>query len=245
MGKLFPRKYLFLLILLLFCLSSLSAYQLSPLSVTYQPTGTDSVKAYTITNDSDSPIAIEMKVYKRFIDEDGNEYTEEAPAYFSVQPSKMIIRPQTSQIVRVQYRGPRTVTKEMSFRIVSEQIAYSQGASVQQGSQTINFLFVYSTAAYVAPSRVVESVSATAVKQDGNLKVTVANTGSVHQMMNSLAVTVKGNDGSEYSLSEAELEGKTGVNLLTDSSLVFTIPMPEVLASATSYTATASYDYSY
>ena len=235
-----------ILFLLLLLAVNLYAYQLSPLSATFQPSGIDSAKTYTLTNDSDSPIAIEFTVKKRFLDLDGNEYLEDAPQYFSIQPSKMIIKPQSTQIVRVQYRGPKTVTKEMSFRIISEQIAYSKGASEKNGGQMINFLFVYSTAAYVAPTKIVERVNAKVDISDGKLVVSLKNTGSVHQLLDSLSVTLHGDNGSTYSLTSNEIESINGINLLTDSSVNIVLDaIPEALSGASSFDVEISYDYSY
>ena len=224
---------------------ALFAYQLSPLSATYDPTGAGSARVYTITNDSDSPIAIEINAYSRNIDLDGNEYTEDASRYFQIQPQRMIIRPQSSQLVRVQYRGPQTVTREMAYRIISEQIPYSLGAQEEESGQMISFLFVYSTSAYVRPSRVVERVEASAiVNEEGKLEIRLENTGSVHQMLNSLKVTVAGN-GGEYTLSEEEMGSINGSNLLAGSTLRIVIDVPEILAGSQSFSVSADYDYSY
>lgn len=230
---------------LFFLATNVHAYQLSPLNATYYPSGVESVKTYKLTNDSDFPIAIEISANKRYIDLNGNEYTEPAMQYFSIQPSKMIIKPATTQIVRVQYRGPKTVTKEMAFRIVSEQIPYSRGASVTSEGQMINFLFVYSTAAYVAPSKVIERVEGYASKVDDRLVITLKNTGSVHQILNSLGVTLKGDDGSSYTLSDEDVSSVEGVNLLTDSSVCISLEIPKEIEKASSFTVQIKYDYSY
>ena len=171
-------KKISVFLVLMFVTMAVFAYQLTPLSVTYDPRGAGSAKVYTITNDSDSPIAIQVKPFKRMVDADGNEFTESANAYFSIQPQKMIIKPQSTQLVRVQYRGPQTVTKEMSFRIQAEQIPYSLGASKEETGQTISFLFVYSTSAYVKPSRVVESVRTTQGTAEEIMKVKESITGA-------------------------------------------------------------------
>ena len=242
----FMKKGLFLITLLLVFSSAVFCYQLSPLSATYDPTGAGSARVYTITNDSDSPIAIEINAYSRNIDLDGNEYTEDASAYFQIQPRRMIIRPQSSQLVRVQYRGPQTVTREMAYRIISEQIPYSVGASEEESGQMISFLFVYSTSAYVRPTRVVERVESSAsANEEGKLEIRLENTGSVHQMLNSLSVTVRGDDGSEYVLSDEEMGAISGQNLLAGSTLRIVIDMPEVLSGASSYGVEVEYDYSY
>lgn len=238
-------KKVILFIMMLLVTMSVFAYQLSPLSVSYDPRGAGSAKVYTIVNDSDSPIAIVMKPFKRMVDENGQEITESANAYFTIQPQKMLIKPQSTQLVKVQYRGPQTVTKEMNFRIQAEQIPYSLGASEETAGQMISFLFVYSTSAYVKPSKVVEKVSVNAAAVDGKLEVVIANTGSVHQLLNGLDVKVKGNDGSSYTLTPEQLESFTGANLLTNSKFRISIDMPEELKGATSFTATADYNYKY
>lgn len=240
------RRVFASLLFLLFISSALMAYQLSPLNVTYAPSGADSAKVYTITNDSDSPVAIEVRAEQRIIDIDGNEVNQDGSAYFSIQPSRMIIPGNTTQLVRVQYRGPRTVTSEMSFRIISEQIPMPQGAQDQEAGQMISFLFVYSTSAYVRPSRVIESVSESVeYTDDGKLEIVIENTGSVHQMLNNLEITLHGDDGSIYTLTEDELAPVSGKNLLTDSRLRTIIDIPESLSGADEITADVSYDFSY
>lgn len=240
------RKVLSLLVLLIIFPFSLMAYQLSPLNATYDPTGAGSAKVYTIVNDSDSPIAIEVKAEQRIIDIDGNENNQDGSAYFMIQPNKMIIKPDSTQLVRVQYRGPQTVTKELSFRIISEQIAMPRGAQEAEAGQMISFLFVYSTSAYVKPSRIVESVSPSVTKtDDGKLEIVIENTGSVHQMLNNLQITLTGDDGSTYSLIEDEKASLSGQNLLTDSKLRTIIDIPEALSGASSFSAEVSYDFSY
>ena len=239
------KGFVSVLVLVLLSVSAF-AYQLSPLSATYDPSGAGSARVYTITNDSDSPIAIEINAFSRNIDLDGNEYTEDASAYFQIQPRRMIIRPQSSQLVRVQYRGPQTVTREMAYRIISEQIPYSQGAREDGAGQMISFLFVYSTSAYVRPSRIVERVSASAfVNEEGKLEIRIENTGSVHQMLNNLSITVSGDNGGVYTLTEEDVGTIKGQNLLAGSTLRIVIDLPEALSGASSFTAEASYDYSY
>ena len=233
----------FIMLLLPF---TLMAYQLSPLNVTYDPTGAGSAKVYTIVNDSDSPIAIEVRAEQRIIDIDGNEANQDGSAYFSIQPNRMIIRPDSTQLVRVQYRGPQTVTRELSFRIISEQIPMPRGAQEEESGQMISFLFVYSTSAYVRPSRVVESVTSSVnTTSDNKLEIILENTGSVHQMLNDLSITLTGDNGSTYTLTEEELQPLSGQNLLTDSKLRTVIEIPEIISGSNSFTASVSYDYEY
>ena len=240
------RRLFALLFLLTFMSLALFAYQFSPLNVTFEPSGGGSAKVYTIVNDSDSAIAIEVSAVKRSITIDGEEYNEDASQYFTIQPSKMIINPQSTQLVRVQYRGPRTVTEELSFRIISEQIPYSTGAKSEGEGQMISFLFVYSTSAYVQPGKIVEKVETTAsINEDGKLEIVFNNKGSVHQLLNDLSVTIKGNNGSNYTLTYEDMGAIKGSNLLCGASLRIVMDVPSALSGAKSFTPEIKYNYSW
>ena len=240
------RRLFALLFLLTFMSLALFAYQFSPLNVTFEPSGGGSAKVYTIVNDSDSAIAIEVSAVKRSITIDGEEYNEDASQYFTIQPSKMIINPQSTQLVRVQYRGPRTVTEELSFRIISEQIPYSTGAKSEGEGQMISFLFVYSTSAYVQPGKIVEKVETTAsINEDGKLEIVFTNKGSVHQLLNDLSVTIKGNNGSTYTLTDEDRGASKGSNLLCGASLRIVMDVPSALSGAKSFTPEIKYNYSW
>ena len=240
------RRLFALLFLLTFMSLALFAYQFSPLNVTFEPSGGGSAKVYTIVNDSDSAIAIEVSAVKRSITIDGEEYNEDASQYFTIQPSKMIINPQSTQLVRVQYRGPRAVTEELSFRIISEQIPYSTGAKSEGEGQMISFLFVYSTSAYVQPGKIVEKVETTAsINEDGKLEIVFNNKGSVHQLLNDLSVTIKGNNGSTYTLTDEDMGAIKGSNLLCGASLRIVLDVPSALSGAKSFTPEIKYNYSW
>ena len=240
------RRLFALLFLLTFMSLALFAYQFSPLNVTFEPSGGGSAKVYTIVNDSDSAIAIEVSAVKRSITIDGEEYNEDASQYFTIQPSKMIINPQSTQLVRVQYRGPRTVTEELSFRIISEQIPYSTGAKSEGEGQMISFLFVYSTSAYVQPGKIVEKVETTAsINEDEKLEIVFTNKGSVHQLLNDLSVTIKGNNGSNYTLTDEDRGAIKGSNLLCGASLRIVMDVPSALSGAKSFTPEIKYNYSW
>ena len=240
------KRLFALLFLLAFMSLALFAYQFSPLNVTFEPSGGGSAKVYTIVNDSDSAIAIEVSAVKRSITIDGEEYNEDASQYFTIQPSKMIINPQSTQLVRVQYRGPRAVTEELSFRIISEQIPYSTGAKSEGEGQMISFLFVYSTSAYVQPGKIVEKVKTTAsINEDEKLEIVFTNKGSVHQLLNDLSVTIKGNNGSNYTLTDEDMGAIKGSNLLCGASLRIVMDVPSALSGAKSFTPEIKYNYSW
>ena len=219
------RKLLTAIVLIVATVAPAFAFQFSPLNTEFAVSGTNASKIYTVVNDTDEPIAVAVSALKRCVDSDGEEYNEEIPGYFSITPSKMIVQPQQSQMVRVQYKGPSTVTSELAFRIRAEQIPYTKGRDVQ--GQTINFLFVYNTSAYVAPSKTVRSASTTAEYDgNGNIGITITNTGNVHQILSELKITVKdGNDA--YELTVDDLGRFNGANLLAGAAFNLSIPVPE------------------
>lgn len=229
---------------------SLAAFQFSPLEQTFSPTGAESTKTYTIVNDSDDSIAIEISALTRDQDASGNELNTSAAAYFSIVPAKVIVKPQSTQIVRVQYRGPKTVTNELAFRLRAEQIPYSQGKNAQDKGM-FNFLYVYTTSLYVNPSRPIERAGvqkvAPAVGEDGTpaLAVTVTNTGNVHQLLIDAELVVTDSVGNTVTLNGAELlPGVDGMNLLAKKTVTKNIPWPSSLAQGEGVTYKASLTYS-
>ncbi len=243
------KKVVLTLGLLILLLSSVHAYQFSPLEQSFQPTGAESTKTYTIVNDSNDSIAISISALIRDQDAQGNEVNTPADAYFSIVPNKLVVPPQSSWVVRVQYRGPRTVTNELSFRLKAEQIPYSQGrASTDKGM--FNFLYIYTTSLYVLPSRVVENVAirsvAASTMEDGSpaLAVTMANLGTVHQLLISAVVEIKDSKGNSVVLQGAEaLPGIDGMNILAKKTVTKKVPWPEGLSrdSGVTYQATIKY----
>lgn len=239
------KSLLFIAVLLALVCASLSAFQFEPLVQTFDVSGAGATKTFTITNDSDDIIAVVVSALVRTQDGEGNEVNSDASRYFNIQPSRILIQPQSSQIVRVQYRGPRTVTRELSFRIVAEQIPYSQGRIASSGSM-FNFLYVFRASAYVLPSRVQENVQVSSVVDngDGTLAVTLTNNGNVHQILYDCEIRIRDGEGGEVTLSGFDaLPGISGSNILAGMSWTKNVPMPEGLASGSTYSASIDYDF--
>lgn len=238
------------LIVIMFLLSilacaTLSAFQFEPLVQSFDVSGADATRTFTITNDSDDIIAVVVSALVRTQDGEGNEVNSDASRYFNIQPARILIQPQSSQIVRVQYRGPRTVTRELSFRIVAEQIPYSQGRIASSGSM-FNFLYVFRASAYVLPSQIQESVRVGALQDngDGTLAVTLVNNGNVHQILYDCQLTIRDAQGASVTLSGSDaLPGISGSNILAGMTWTKDIPFPDGLAAGSTYSASIEYDF--
>jgi fimbrial chaperone protein len=227
------RKFLVTLLVLVCTLVPLFAFQFSPLEQSFAPTGANSTKTYTIVNDSNDSIAVEISALTRDMDRSGKEINESASAYFSIVPSKVILRPQSSQIVRVQYRGPRTVPTELSFRLRAEQIPYSQGRATE-GQSMFNFLYVYTTSLYVTPARSTARVEVDAAKptltSDGRqvMTLTLSNTGTIHQILNAVEIEVTNNATRQSVVYQGEALGfVNGLNLLAGKTVSVQVAWPQ------------------
>ncbi|MBO8443887.1 MAG: molecular chaperone [Spirochaetes bacterium] len=239
------RKISLLLVFLALACSSVFAFQFEPLVQTFDVSGPNATKTFTITNDSDDIIAVVVSALVRTQDAQGNEVNSDASRYFNIQPARILIQPQSSQIVRVQYRGPRTVTSELSFRIVAEQIPYSQGRIASAGSM-FNFLYVFRASAYVLPTQIQESVQITGLADngDGTLAVTLSNMGNVHQILYDCTLTLQDESGNTIALSGSEqLPGISGANILAGTTWTKNIPFPEGLDSGSTYRASLTYSF--
>ena len=229
------RKRILILTIVL-CVSAITplfAFQFSPLEQTFAPSGANSTRTYTIVNDSNDSIAVEISALTRDLTANGQERNESAAAYFSIVPSKVILRPQSSQIVRVQYRGPRTVPTELAFRLRAEQIPYSQGRATE-GQSIFNFLYVYTTSLYVSPSRNVTRVQVDSVKPmitaDGRqvIELTITNAGTLHQILNGVKVELTNNATRQSVVYEgAALGFVNGLNLLAGKTVVVQVAWPQ------------------
>ena len=60
-----------------------------------------------------------------------------------------------------------------------------------------------------------------------------------------MKITLTGDNGAVYTLTDEETEPLSGQNLLTNSRLRTIIEIPAELESASAITAEASYDFSY
>lgn len=236
------KKFLLTLIVFVCTVLPLFAFQFSPLEQSFSPSGANSTKTYTIVNDSNDSIAVEISALTRDMDANGKEVNESAAPYFSIVPSKVILRPQSSQIVRVQYRGPRTVPTELSFRLRAEQIPYSQGRATE-GQSMFNFLYVYTTSLYVTPSRSIERVQVDSAQPtltaDGRrvMLLTISNTGTLHQILNGAQVEVTNNATRQSVVYEGEALGfVNGLNLLAGKKVSVQVAWPQNMQFPTNLT---------
>lgn len=243
------KKNLTVLLVMFVTVCALCAFQFSPLENTLEATGTGASAQYTVINDSDDQIAVQISVQKRDQDATGAEIRSDASAEFQIYPTYVILQPQSTMVVQVRYRGPATVTTEKSYRLTAEQIPYSKGKS-QSSQSMFNFLYVYYTSLYVSPSQENVKVEIASVKaridEEGAqvMDVTVRNRGNVHQILTDSELIVTDANGNKVVLTESEqLAGIDSINILAKKTVTKTLPWPEDLpfVEGGTYSATISY----
>lgn len=243
------KKLMYLCLLMIFGTASLFAFQFSPLTQEFDSSGPGSAKTYTIVNDSDQPIAIQISALTRSQNaSNGEEINTPASNYFTIVHPKTIVQPQSSEIVRVIYKGPSTVNSELAFRIRAEQLPYSQGKQDDNNSM-FNFLYVYTTSAYVTPSNIIENVivrkvaPSTSTRQienaDGKISevsydtmaITLSNMGTIHKSLTDITLIVSDSKGNTVKLEGSEqLSGLLATNILAKKTITKQIPWPAELS---------------
>lgn len=213
-----------------------ATYQLSPSSLTLEPSGSRSTGSFQVRSTGDEPVAIEIRVTERQMDLNGNEARPDAEDDFVVYPPQILLQPGQMQTVRVTWLGEPTPTHELPFRLIAEQlpIAFDEPeAVVTTPVVRINALYNFVASLYVAPrgvspNVVLESASHQNINGQHALVVQFHNQGTAHQLLTGLHLTLEAG-GQTVTLSPEQLQGVSGENLLAQNQRQFTVPWPTEL----------------
>ncbi len=231
------QRKLFLLVLFICILPALFAFQFTPISKDFDPTGTGARQTFRVVNDTDKTIGVQISAMTREMDLYGTETLEDASNYFYIYPKQVVVRPGAYQTVRVQWRGPASVDTELPFRIEAEQLPLNFDQA-QEGAN-LNILLVYRGTMYVVPDEFDYNLKLKSVKahvdENGNkfIAIDMQNDGNTHQIMYQPEVTVISKSGSsvtsQVTLSADQLKGFAGENILAGQRRIFLVPWPEGL----------------
>lgn len=215
-------------VLYVFC-SVASAYSVSPILLTLTPKGAESKKTVDIKNDSDEPIAIELSVAKRLISKEGvesievNDATDKA---FGIYPAQLVIRPNSTRTVQVQYLGDKSITTEQAYRMMVEEVSidFERPAKKQKSQGGVDFLVEYRTSLYVAPKGAKADLVVKSLKKENDqLVLEVENKGNAHTMI----VQPKLQSAGTVVLDEKSLGGMIDTNVLAGNTRVYKMPWPK------------------
>jgi fimbrial chaperone protein len=236
------------LFLLLVNIQPSFAFKISPISRTFTPIGTEATQSYELTSDRDEPEAIQMSVVKREMDIDGKENYTPADDDFLIYPPQIILKPNTKQTVQVTWVGDSNPTKELNYRLVSEQVPINL-TKPEVGKPTkitakVNILLRYMGSLYVRPENVepklvLEGVTVQKEKDKPVIAITFDNQGSARATLTNFKLDLT-SGGKTVALTTEQLKDITNQNILANHKRRFVIPYPADLPQGT---LTATFDY--
>lgn len=238
------------ILLIFFSIPLLFSFKFNPMSQSLELAEGRKSSQFTVENDTDQKMAIELTVKERKMDLIGNE-KHPATSDLSIFPPQIIIPPKEKRTVRVSWNGPADLKVEKPYRVIAEQMNVKVDDKTK--NQTgIDIKMIYMAAFYIAPKDIEAKLSASIdkseeakkmlidfeqMKHDAAFKnqkvkppftfkpgllVKVSNTGSKHKILMKPKLTfTKGSE--KWVLEEKDLEGFAGENVLAESERVFNI----------------------
>ena len=204
-----------------------SALQMEPLSLVLKPAGAGANQIFSVINESDKPIAVQFNMTTR--QQKGSEEVRlPADDKFMIYPPQTIIPAKTAQKVRVQWLGDSRLQDEQAYRLIAEQVH----VSLDKEPTGVTMLMKLVGALYVQPSKTQSNVSVSTVKPQGDkLSVTIANSGTRHQLLNKAILNLK-HGNQVITLKGDQLLGMEGKNVLAKSTQQFLIKKPAQFQNA-------------
>lgn len=215
------------------------AFQLVPMSQEFSPSGSQSTRSYQIKNTKKKSIAVEISIAQRFVDSDGNETRKPELEDFIIYPPQILLAPGQQQTVRVTWVGEPSLSQELSYRLVAEELEVSLQPDevVPINGETkaeFELLLSYAGSVYVKPEGAQANVALQSAKpvelSDGNpgLEIHVKNQGNSRQLLTTPQLRLE-SQGKSILLQGPILEAINRQTILADGERKFTIPWPSDL----------------
>lgn len=202
------------------------AFTLIPMSATLQPSGRGSAQVFRVENESSNRVAFQISVLTRELDEDGRETNRPAGDRFSVFPPQGAIAPGRSQSVRLVWRGPAHLDRELAFRVMAEELPVN--FTPEKGKAQIKVVLRYLAAVYVAPRLARPEIQATGFNRTATntYLLTVTNSGRAHQNLMKPGLAVTDAQGRRREVPAAALRSLESENVLAGRTRRFVITLP-------------------
>jgi len=221
------------------------AYSFSPSVASLSPSGKNSSQLYSLNNESDKPVAIEISItrFKRDTSGTAVDTDEDAMANFMVYPARIVLMPKESRLAQVAWIGPGDVKEERAYHIFAKQVPIPLGEEKEEllpgkARMEISVLFNYRGIIYITPKNakpkvVVESVAGWE-GDAAELSVTCANRGTGLADMKAYDLLIAPLDreggvptGKEVVLAHSD--HKVGTKFLPGDLLQIVLPWPKSL----------------
>lgn len=223
-----------LFLFFLFMATNVWPFSLTPMSLSFAPSGKDSVRSFQLENQSGEKMAVEITAYERIMDEKGVENNKRVQDTFLIFPQQMVLAPNSTSTFRVKWNGPQDIKQELSYRIVAEQLPIQFKKEEKNKRAQIKILLRYEAAVYVTPQRAKPKVIVEKSEiSDGKLLLVLKNRGNKHQIIHEPTVTLSyfekksSKNLQSYSITENKLKFLQGENILSHSLRKMIIPLPK------------------
>jgi fimbrial chaperone protein len=214
------------------------AYEFAPIVAELAPKGPGSVKTFVARNTNPEAVALQIEVFHRTADENGEEVREAEYEDFIVSPPQMVLAPGQSQAVRVRWIGTPDIDAEQSYRIIVKQLPINyKKLNEGETSVTLSVGYEYQAAVYVVPPKAKPSaVIKDAVEAEGPngeklLRLTIQSTGTTRAILEDPRVSISAANGKTITLQDEQVEPLRMKNIITGSQSVIDLPWPTELAS--------------
>lgn len=213
------------MILFLLLISPITfAFKLSPMSLTLEK-NSQFKGTVQIENESSEPMAIEISIAKRIMDESGKETHPIVTNLFQIYPEQIILSPKQKRSVRIEWKGDKKIKEEKAFRLIAEQLPIEVDGKSKTG---IKLLLKYIAAIYIAPEDTKSKIEISLNSQKENtIQLHVKNTGTKHQILKD-AVLILTMDKEKKEFTGDAIKALTGENILAGGMRVFNLKIPGI-----------------
>ena len=209
----------------------ISAFKLTPMSQSINPSQGTKKAIFHVKNESDGPIAVEISVAKRKMDLNGSEKHPDASGDFMIFPDQLIIKAGEKKAISVTSLLTEIPKIEKAYRIIAEQLPI--GLNKSDKRTDIKILLKYVAAFYVLPKDgkpKIKLVTSKAKVVKNKISFKIQNIGSLHEVMNDYHLEIS-SKSQTLILSGKQLQGLIGENMLAGITRSFTVSVPSTLAN--------------
>jgi fimbrial chaperone protein len=232
------------------------AFSVSPMTLTFSPSGSDAAKVYQVTNETNELLTVEIYATERDKDASGLEIsrrTDKAKNSFVIFPSQLIVKAGEKRSVRVAYVGDKSITSEANYRMTFKQVPVKTD-NTKKAQRGLQFNIAIAGAVYVTPEAAKPKIvlkSARYVKgstpagSKDLLEMVFVNTGGAHRYFErfALKVSTESSPPKTVVIKESKaLKGLDGLAMLGNHSMTAQISWPKDIPVGTAVTADVEFN---
>jgi fimbrial chaperone protein len=225
--------------LFLFSHSAWASFDFSPVIATLAPSGQGASFSFNVTNSDDAKIPVQISIFAREPDLDGNEQYKEndkIDEQFRIFPDQVVLNPHETRNIRVTWTGNPKPNAEIPFRIIAEELPIDIADPTKVYTKPVARVSIstrYVASLYINPQGTKPEIEVEAKRSEAVTKdmiLTVTNKGTSHQVIKQPIVKLKTLGGAkEIIMSGEDVKPLVNQNILPGRSRRFTLTWPKDL----------------